>query len=251
MSQWQHDYCLKVTEFVVAHYSHFEYVFQLRKVKRNQIMYLMDDRAEELYVIRKGSVRLTRIAEDGREELIEIRGDNEYFGALCLCPDYRWDHQATTHEDTLVATLKSSDFMRHFYGHEEMIKYFLGYYSKELATLTFEITDLKERFTLLRVVHYLYRQAQEISSQEAPLPEIKLVISPLVKTLSQSTGLEPATIESVMAGLKDMNILDWKRNSLTLRPAPLLALLDQLLYQDTRDTDSSENRKDIASPEES
>ena len=247
MTDWQHAYCLKVTEFVMAHFPQFEYVFQSRRFKRNQLLYLMDDPADHLYVVRSGAVRLTVISEDGREELLDIRRENQYFGALCLCPNYRWDHQATMHEDGIIATMKAHDFMRHFFGHEELLRHFLAYFSRKLTEFSTELEEYRERDARVRIAHYLLQQGLALISPEVLGEEIKVVLSPLLPTIAEATRLAPEQVESILNEMKERSLVDWKRNSMVLHVLPLQAWLKDLLNLAEPGADQDEDLEPVGS----
>lgn len=240
MSEWRHDFCEHITRFIVQYQEYFEYVFKSQKVKRNQLLYLMDDPARELYIVRSGSVRLTVISEDGREEILSIRKPGEHFGALCLCPEYYWDHQATVHEDGVVIMMKSHDFYRVFYGHDEVLRAFLSFFSGELDKMQRTIQKLQKTATRKRVLYFLNKQILD-GFQDRPLPEeCKLVMSPLFTKIAESTRLSEGEVESILNRLKEEKILDWKRNSLTINTRAVeKALEEAIIPPDTEHTDET------------
>ncbi len=52
--QWSHDYCKILTDFVVNHIEDFDYILFIKPFHRNRIIYLMDDPADRLYIVKKG-----------------------------------------------------------------------------------------------------------------------------------------------------------------------------------------------------
>lgn len=65
---WTHEQCQVLTEFLIDQAQNFEYAFFTKRIKRNQIVYLMGDPAGELFLIQKGRVRVSVISLDGKRK---------------------------------------------------------------------------------------------------------------------------------------------------------------------------------------
>ena len=55
-----------------------------RTFEKGQMIYMAGDRGEKLYVIHKGKVKITRLSETGKEQVIRILGPGEFMGELSL-----------------------------------------------------------------------------------------------------------------------------------------------------------------------
>ncbi len=51
---WNHSQCEVLTEFIKDQARSFEYAFFTKRIKRNQIIYLMGDPSSEIFLIQKG-----------------------------------------------------------------------------------------------------------------------------------------------------------------------------------------------------
>ncbi|MDF2673035.1 MAG: transcriptional regulator, Crp/Fnr family [Clostridiales bacterium] len=52
--------------------------------KKGETIYLAGDKGERLYVIHHGKVKISRISEAGKEQIIRILGDGDFMGELAL-----------------------------------------------------------------------------------------------------------------------------------------------------------------------
>src|SRR6188472_416267 len=55
-----------------------------RKLRPGQMLYRMDEPAEQLYVLMKGRVQLSRPARSGHEVLVSVLAPGDVFGLVCL-----------------------------------------------------------------------------------------------------------------------------------------------------------------------
>jgi len=69
------------------------------------------DPARYLYIIHSGSVKLTSTEEDGRETLVDVRGEGDTFGGLSLLHSEKGHFTVTAQEDLLAFVLPAADFI--------------------------------------------------------------------------------------------------------------------------------------------
>lgn len=59
-------------------------ITESREYKKNEIIYNMGEINNNLYVIHRGSVKISRISEEGKEQVIRILGPGDFLGELSL-----------------------------------------------------------------------------------------------------------------------------------------------------------------------
>ena len=55
-----------------------------RKFSKSQMILLEDDFGQTFFVIGKGSVKITRLSDDGREVILAMLGESDFFGEMSL-----------------------------------------------------------------------------------------------------------------------------------------------------------------------
>ena len=55
-----------------------------RTFTKNQMILLEDDLGQTFFVISKGSVKITRLSDDGREVILAMLGEADFFGEMSL-----------------------------------------------------------------------------------------------------------------------------------------------------------------------
>jgi CRP/FNR family transcriptional regulator, cyclic AMP receptor protein len=76
--------------------------------RKGQVIYSPDHPSKSIYLVSAGKVGISRIAEDGREILLEIVRTDELFGESALLDASRRSEQATALESTMLMTWTAS-----------------------------------------------------------------------------------------------------------------------------------------------
>lgn len=80
------------------------------KVKKKDPVYHTGDRAETLYILKEGRIKLTRLSEEGKELTLDILEPGDIFGELTLAGEHERETNAVALEDSLLCTINRKDF---------------------------------------------------------------------------------------------------------------------------------------------
>lgn len=73
-----------------------------KNYKKGELIYTAGDKGEKLYVIHQGKVKITRVSEAGKEQILRVLGAGEFLGELSLfTPTLRTDNAEVLEETTL------------------------------------------------------------------------------------------------------------------------------------------------------
>jgi CRP-like cAMP-binding protein len=84
---------------------------QKRVYKRNNIILMEEDAGDTLFILSKGSVKITRLSDDGREVILSILGDGDFFGEMSIFDGESRSANVIALEDSEVFILKRGDFL--------------------------------------------------------------------------------------------------------------------------------------------
>lgn len=76
-----------------------------RKYKKGEMIYMAGDKGEKLFVIHKGKVKITRLSESGKEQVIRILGAGEFMGELSLFVHETLTDNGEALEDTTICII--------------------------------------------------------------------------------------------------------------------------------------------------
>lgn len=83
---------------------------QSKNVKRGEFLFRQGQKADRLYIICSGKVKLLKPQMDGKEQILYILSEGDFFGAFNLLKEDRLQYDAIVLEDTQVTTLEKNEF---------------------------------------------------------------------------------------------------------------------------------------------
>ncbi|HCK98607.1 MAG TPA: Crp/Fnr family transcriptional regulator [Candidatus Marinimicrobia bacterium] len=84
---------------------------QKRVYKQNNIILMEEDAGDTLFILNKGSVKITRLSDNGREVILSILGDGDFFGEMSIFDGESRSANVIALEDSEVFILKRGDFL--------------------------------------------------------------------------------------------------------------------------------------------
>jgi len=81
-----------------------------RTIKKKGFAYSAGDRADTLYILKEGRIKITHLAEDGRELTIDIIEAGDIFGELTLAGEEERRTSAEALEDSFVCVITRKNF---------------------------------------------------------------------------------------------------------------------------------------------
>jgi CRP/FNR family cyclic AMP-dependent transcriptional regulator len=102
------------------------------KIAKDANVYAVGDKAELVYFIESGQVKLSKISLDGKECLLAIHSPGDVFGELCIGRLGTCLETATAMTDTKLKTILYTKFLEHL-GKESLIEGFVQYLATRVA----------------------------------------------------------------------------------------------------------------------
>jgi len=76
-----------------------------REYKKGEAVYLEDEYSEKLFVINKGKVKISKLSEEGKEQIIRILKEGDFMGELTLFTHSPMKNNAEALEDTILCII--------------------------------------------------------------------------------------------------------------------------------------------------
>ncbi|MCK9243743.1 MAG: Crp/Fnr family transcriptional regulator [Candidatus Marinimicrobia bacterium] len=86
-------------------------LMQKRIYKKGNIILMEEEFGDTLFILNKGSVKITRLSDDGREVILSILGEGDFFGEMSIFDGENRSANVVALEDTAVLILKRGDFL--------------------------------------------------------------------------------------------------------------------------------------------
>ena len=84
----------------------------MREVKKGEILYLQGAGDRNFYILKKGTVKITKLTPQGKEIILDIIKGGSIFGEMVVVEPQERDEAAEVIEDGLICTMRKEDFDR-------------------------------------------------------------------------------------------------------------------------------------------
>ncbi len=91
-----------------------------KRFNKDQIVLSEEDVAYYMYLVYAGKVRVVKICDDGREQIIAMHKKGDFFGEMSLLDGQTSPATVIAHEDAVIGLLSKKDFEAHLMTHESI-----------------------------------------------------------------------------------------------------------------------------------
>lgn len=169
-----------------------------KNFKKNELIYMAGEKGGSLYVINSGRVKITRISDSGKEQVIRILEPGEFMGELSIFRSSPLMDNAEALEDTMMCIIDERD-----------LKELLGKYPLISFKILEELSERLERAeSLIENIN--------LSSVEKRLADILLkltdkdgvvVLNLSKKDLASQIGMSSETLSRKLSAFQELGII--------------------------------------------
>ncbi len=176
---------------------------------KNSIILFENDPGDALYVVLGGQVKVVIVGEDGREVILSILGDGDFFGEMALIDDLpRSAHVIATQDSTLLV-LRREDFHRCLEGSPRIALGLLRAMSRRLRQADDKIGGLVLLDVNGRVARLLLDLADDHDGRIIPRKVTH-------HTIAQMIGSSRETVSRTMREFADKGLIEVSRPSIAI-----------------------------------
>jgi len=183
-----------------------------RRQPKGSLILTQGDLGESLFLIRTGQVKVSVVAEDGREVILSVLGPGSVFGEMALLDDAPRSAHVFAMEDSLLLTLRREDFLSRLAGSPELGVSLLRELSRRLRRADDTIASLMLLDVNGRVAHLLLELAREEGGEGGTLISRKLTHA----SIGQMVGASRETVSRTMRNLVLRKVISVSRKSIAL-----------------------------------
>ncbi len=115
---------------------------EVRYYHKKDLLFQEGDIPRWLFYIEKGSVKLFKTNDEGREFILRIAGAGEFLGYLPLLREDKYQEGAAALEETAVRMIPKEDFFALVYGHRDVNARFIKLLAGHLTEQEQQLIDL-------------------------------------------------------------------------------------------------------------
>ncbi len=130
---------------VSSTYKRFEDLLEgrkTRKFEKKETIYKEGDFSHYLYYVQSGKAKLYKINSDGKEFIVDVLKEGDYFGQLALIQDINYTEFAEALEPTELILVPRADFQQLVFSSNEISSKFIKMLSRDLADKEVELMRL-------------------------------------------------------------------------------------------------------------
>lgn len=179
-----------------------------RRYKKNMIIFMEGEPGEGFHYVKSGKVKIVKVAQDGREHIINILGPGEVFAEVLLFNKGPYPATAITLEDSAVGIIKNADLEVVVAANPGIALHLIKVLSKKLLHCQMKIKTLALSDTFARTAQILVKLSHQYGVQTER--GIQIDVEMTRQDLANLVGTSRETVTRALSSLKKDKVLDFE-----------------------------------------
>ncbi len=172
-----------------------------RTYEKGQMILLEESQGETFFIIISGAVKVTRLSDDGREVILAMLGESDFFGEMSLLDGEGRSANIVANEDAEVLTLSRSDFLDCLETYPKIAIALLEELAIRLRKSDQHIESLSLSDSEHRIAITLIRFAQELGTIKQG--DVRIKNLPFQQDIANMSGTSRETVSRVLKLFED------------------------------------------------
>ena len=185
-----------------------------RNYNKGQVIILEESKGETFFVIKTGEVKVTKLSDDGREVILAILGESDFFGEMSLLDGEGRSANIVANEDSTALTLSRNDFLSCLESYPKIAISLLEELAVRLRKSDKHIESLSLSDSEHRIGITIARLAEEIGTIKKGVVSIKKL--PFQQDIANMAGTSRETVSRTIKLFEDKKILTRNGRALTI-----------------------------------
>ena len=185
-----------------------------RLYEKGKMILLEQSQGETFFIIISGVVKVTRLSDDGREVILAILGESDFFGEMSLLDGEGRSANIVANEQSEVVTLSRSDFLDCLQKYPKIAIALLEELAVRLRKSDQHIESLSLSDSEQRIGVTLIRLAEELGTIKRGDVNVKNL--PYQQDIANMAGTSRETVSRTLKLLETKNLLKRDGRNLTI-----------------------------------
>lgn len=172
--------------------------------KKGEIIYHAGDESNSLYIVSKGKIRIYRLSESGKEQLVRILNPGDFTGELALFQDGIHEAYAEALVDTEVCMIRREDLQEFLLKYPSISLKILNEFSSRLQQAEKQTTVMATEKVETRIALFLADCSERYEGA------LEFVLPMSKKDLASYLGTTPETISRRLGDLEEQGFIKQK-----------------------------------------
>ncbi|RMF93201.1 MAG: Crp/Fnr family transcriptional regulator [Candidatus Schekmanbacteria bacterium] len=192
--------------------------------RKNEIIFEDGDEAESFYIILSGQVKIYKLSNDGKEQILHIIEKGESFGEAALFSGGNYPAYAEAIEDSMLISIPKDQFLSILKNTPELSLKMLASLSRYLIQFNRMIEELSLKEVSSRLAGFLLDEIKKNKSIEAK-DNVVFEIGISKVQLARKLGTVNETLYRTFKKMKEKGIIDFKGKKVKIINAEKLKAL--------------------------
>ncbi len=189
-------------------------LLQKRIYKKNNMILMEEDTGDTLFILNKGSVKITRMSDEGREVILSIMGEGDFFGEMSIFDGESRSANVIALEDTEVFILKRGDFLDLLEKHPKIAIALLQEMAVRLRKSDQQIEGLSLSDAESRIAMTIIRLAEDLGVIK--MGQVIVESLPFQQDIANMAGTSRETVSRMLKLLERKNWIQRKGRKLII-----------------------------------
>lgn len=168
----------------------------MRAYERGQFIHRAGEASDKLFIVHKGKVKVYRLSDSGKEQLVRILSPGDFAGELALFSDEHHDSYAETMQTSEICTIYQSDVRALLLQYPDISLHVLAELSRRLGTSEKQTAAIATASINARLANYLTDLMEQEKSSSFSLPMSR-------RHLASFLGTTPETVSRRLGEFED------------------------------------------------
>jgi len=185
-----------------------------REYGKGKMILLEESHGESFFIITSGAVKVTRLSDDGREVILAILGESDFFGEMSLLDGAGRSANIVANETAIMLTLSRRDFLECLESYPKIAISLLEELAIRLRKSDQQIESLSLSDSEQRIGITLIRLAEELGTIKQGNVFIKNL--PFQQDIANMAGTSRETVSRTLKLLEDKSLIMKENRVLTI-----------------------------------
>lgn len=185
-----------------------------RTYRKNNMILMEDEFGDTFFIIGGGSVKITRVSEDGREVILAMLGEGDFFGEMSLLDGETRSANCIALGDSWVLMLRRRDFLEILEEYPKIAISLLAEMARRIRKSDEQIESLSLTDAQNRVGVTLLRLAEELGTIRRGVVRVNNL--PNQQDIASMAGTSRETVSRIMRLLKEKKMIERRGHSLSI-----------------------------------
>ncbi len=187
-------------------------IVRLQRVPRLRHIFYEGDERTSVFLIRKGTVKVTKVDEEGREQIVSFLQPGDMFPHVGFFDDGPYPGTAEVMEDAVLGVVPIQEFEKLLARQPKIAMKVMRVLSRKILDLQQKLQDVTLQNTTERITHTLAHLTQQFGEDEGDGKVLSLKMTN--RELANMVGTTRETVNRVLNDLKRQGLVDLRQEGI-------------------------------------